>query len=399
MSTLPFSQTYANFFARSAEERHVFLRGGRRSGKTFATARHLNILATVMLASGRVKSLTILTATYQYPQLQATIKDFEQAINLTVTGSNIDGLSAHTHGGRVLWQFRAFDDYTKTQGTQCDYLFINEAVNMPEPIAMTLAMSARLQIFYNYNPTKSFFGEKLINGNNLLVTTWRDNDYLTEAQRAEFEAIKERAQRPNATLFDEYQYQVYYLGNHAKMVGAVFTALEYCDDATYRDIPAVEVLGLDFGFATSGDPTVLVGVKYHDSRIYVKEYIYERGLTSDKELAQRIVACGFNYATPIVGDYGGMGRGRMDSLITADNGKWAEPELRRGFSIVNAPKGGIMDGLSQMLAADAVVITTSSVNARNEFERYELNEQQKPVGDDHAIDAARYAFSYLKRIS
>lgn len=399
MSRLPFSRKYAEFFAATAQERHVFLQGGRRSGKTYATFRHLSILCSIMLASGQAKRLTILVVTFQYPQLQSTITDFEQALNLHTTGSIVDGLSCRSHGGRVLWQFKAFDDATKTQGTQCDYLFINEAVNLPEAVAATLTMSVRRQIFYNYNPTKTFWGAKYINGNNLLKTTWQDNEYLTAEQRGEFEAIKARAQRPNATRFDEYQYQVYYLGNFATMVGAVFTNLGRCTDEDYTNIPAQEYNGIDFGFATAGDPTVLVGIKIFNNKIYAKQYIYERGLTSNKELAVRMVGCGLNHATPVVGDYGGMGRGRMDALITADNGAWTEPELKQGFTILNAPKGLILDGLSQMLAMDEVVIVEGSDAMREEFECYELGADGKPHGADHAIDAVRYAFLYAKVVS
>lgn len=395
-NTLPFSKKYADFFAATANERHVFLQGGRRSGKTFATFRHLSILASVVLASGKKNYLTILVATYQYPQLQATIADFEQAVGGKPVGSTVTGLHALTHQGRVVWVFKAFDDYTKAQGSQCDYLFINEAVNMPEQVGTVLSMSVRSQIFYNYNPTKRFWGEKYQNKNNLLVTTWRDNDYLTPEQVGEFEAMRERALKPNATMFDEYSYRVYYLGDYATLVGSVFHNVKACTVQEYSGVAALECFGLDFGFVTAGDPTVLVGVKYHNNNIYVRGYIYERGLTNDRELAERLIDCGLNYATPIVADYGGMGRGRMNTLITADNGKWVDsPKLARGFSIIDAPKTQILDGLMQMNAADSIFVCGDA--ARAEFESYEMSESGKPRGADHAIDAARYAFIYLKR--
>ena len=34
---LPISDAYIDFFSKNIDSRHVFLMGGRRSGKTFAT--------------------------------------------------------------------------------------------------------------------------------------------------------------------------------------------------------------------------------------------------------------------------------------------------------------------------------------------------------------------------
>lgn len=378
------SRTYSDFFRRTGNERHVFLQGGRRSGKTFATFQFLE--QYVGLQGGR----KILVVCHTYPQLQKTMEDFERSIGATVSGNVVNGYSSTTFGDTT-WQFAHFDHPTKAQGTQCDFLFINECVNVPRNIAEVLMQSARYQCYYNYNPTKTFWGSDFQNANNVLCTTFRDNDYLTPEQRSEFEALKERAQRPTATRHDIYMYKVYYLGEFSDMAGSVFGQIGRITDAEYYQLPAQETFGLDFGFATDGDPTTLIGVKIHDRKIYVKEYIYERGLTSDLELGERMLALGINYRTLIVGDYGGMGRGRMNTLISGDNGRW-EGELHKGFSVVDAPKGRtIMDGLGQMLALDGIYVTEGSIHAREEFEGYEMGEDGKLHGNDHAIDAARYA--------
>lgn len=396
------STTYKDFFKRTINERHVFLQGGRRSGKTWASFQWL-------AAIGGIQGGTrVVVLCYQLPQLRATMADFTAIFGIVPTGSDIMGYNAVTKG--VRWLFVHCDDKTKAQGTMGDYLFVNEAVNFPSEkgIIETYAMGIREQIFYNYNPTKSWsYAEKRKNGNNTLCTTWKDNaENLTKDQIAEFEAIKERAQRPNASRFDEYNYQVYYLGNFATMVGAIFTSISSCTFDDYKQIPAEEVLGMDFGFATNGDPTTLIGVKYFNHLIYIHQYIYERGLTSDEELGHRLIANGINYKTMIFGDYGGMGRGRMNTLITADNGKWGTAErpgtedIAKGFTICDAMKSKtILDGLSQMLSTDGIVITTASVETKAEFENYELDENGRTKGADHAIDASRYAFTYLKAAS
>lgn len=383
---------YNDFFVTCCKnkQRHVFLQGGRRSGKTFSTFKWLNLMCSTL--SGQ----KIMVVCYQFPQLQKTMEDFTNAIGETISGNIITGYTAKT-AGETLWNFSYFDRPTKAQGTQCDFLFINEAVNVPRNIAEVLMQGTRKQCYYNYNPTKKFWGNDYFTGDNLLCTTFKDNPYLPDEQVQEFENLRIRAERPNATRYERYMFDVYYDGKFGNAAGSVFGHVEHISFEEYKQIQALEAIGIDFGFATDGDPTTVIGVKIKDKKIYVHQYIYERGLTSDEELAKRLLNNGINYKTPLFGDYGGMGRGRMDNLITAGHGSWGF-ELSRGFSISNAIKGNVMDGLSQMLSYQSVCITDTSAATTDEFENLELDENMKTKGDDHAIDAARYAFTYLNRI-
>lgn len=375
----PFSMTYQQFFYDNRESRHVLLQGGRRSGKTQATIRHL--LRLTEATEGVQK---IMVVCYQYPQLQKTIEDWQ-----SITGQAVKADKAETRGAE--WQFCNFDDYTKAQGSQCDYLFINEAVNLPEDIADVLVLGTRMQCFYNYNPTKSSWVQKLIapEQTNLLCTTFKDNEYLPAEQVAEFEKIRERALKPNSSMHDRYMYEVYYKGNFATMVGQVFSTLERCSTEDYGQVPADEYFGLDFGFATDGDPTVLVGVKVYEKKVYCKQYVYEQGIVRMSDLAERFTTCGLNTYCEISADYGGQGRGRMDELIAM------------GWTIRNAIKTERIDGLSQLLSLDAVVLVDGGDEMRAEFEGLEIKPptasgRQDTKGADHAIDAVRYAFQAAK---
>ena len=387
---MPISQTYIDFFKRTFYEKHVILQGGRRSGKTFATFQYI---AKYGELSGRLKVLVVCA---EYQPLQRTMEDFTKCFGIKPHSSLVEGYSADTRGG-VHWQFAHFSSAERAQGTDCDILFINEAINVKQEVFLALLPSVRRQVFYNFNPSRKGWILDYMTQQNTLITTWRDNAYLTDEQRAIFEDYKVRAMRPNATMRDKYAYEVYYLGNFANMVGAVFNGIEKISVDVYRNIPAVEVFGMDFGFATDGDPTTLVGCKYHNNRIYLHQYIYEQGLINDEELAHRLLSLGLNSETMIFADYGGMGRGRIYNLRTANNGKWTG-DISRGFNVVNCIKTTIMDGISQMLAVDGITITDTSKSLQMELEGYELGDDGKPHGADHAIDASRYAFTYAKRL-
>ena len=383
------SLNYLDFFSSVMDERYIFCQGGRRSGKTINT-----ILWLQMLGKVRGQEITIMVVNDSFPALQKTFQDFTLATGLSVRGSLMDGYSCKDEN--ISWHFAHFDDYTKAQGTMADYLFINEAVNLKNDIIEVLVQGIREQVYFNYNPTKHPKFERWYNDNNLMVTTWKDNPYLTPAQVEEFEQLKVRAQRAGATQRDIYLYEVYYCGNFSEMTGAVFSHLGKMTLQDYKEVPAQEIVGIDFGFATSGDPTVVVGVKLYDGKLYCHQYIYEVGLTSDYDLAHKLHDCGFNAYTLMLADHGGMGKGRISTLVTADNGRWIDEEIRQGFNIQNAYKTKILDGLSQLLSLDGIFITETSHKMREEFEGYEIDDKGKPKGSDHTIDAVRYAGTYAK---
>ena len=384
MVTLGIGKKYLRFFVRTTDERWVLLQGGRRSGKSFACHKWIHFLASC-------RPITILCVAATYPALQWMIDDFKRATGLEVTGSANYGFNCLlSNGSRYI--FKAFDNYTKVQGTTCDVLYLEEALNISTEIINTLSMSVTGQIFACFNPTRNSDIFEHSNKNNLLVTTWKDNSYLTDLQIEEFENIKKRALRPCASIMDEYAYRVYYLGEFANMSGRVFPLVYTIDGEEFDRLPVKPLYGLDFGFVESKDQTAMVAIKIFNNCLYVKELIYDNAdLTSDKKLAFRIADLGSDLYDNIVADYGGLGKTRIHNLVTAMDGTWVESGINHGFSIMNAKKGKVVDGIQKMLNYDKIFVTDTSVNLRRELDGYELNAEGKPKGDDHLIDATRYA--------
>lgn len=384
--TPPCSMGYFLFFLETRKERHVFLQGGRRSGKTFSTFKWLRFAYSS-------EPHHVMVVCFTYDQLKHTIRDFEDCTHATVYGTKKETFVAETYN--ITWTFNHFDTPQKAQGTKCDVLFINEAVNVSEEVANTLYMGVRKQIVYNYNPTGTFYASHYFKPTdkptdqrpyfNVLCTTWKDNDFLTDAQRDEFEEIRRKAELPTASPFDLFNYQVYYLGEFSTLSGSVFGNVRTCSVDDYNAVPAYESYGLDFGFAKFGDPTTLVGVKIYDRRLYIHEYFYLRGLNTQGTL-ENILGCGLTDESAIAADWGGQGRERMNELIEC------------GLSLCNAIKGTIKGGLERMNNFE-IYVTETSVNTRKEMNglNYE-NGQLRALNGDHAIDATRYAVAdWLRR--
>ena len=382
------TKVYLKHFVNNVNSRWVLLQGGRRSGKSFAIYKWLHILV-----SGQPKVCGIVAASF--PALQLAINDFSRATGLVVSGNTIFGFSVVLSNGSK-FIFRSFDTPEKCQGSTFDILYIEEALNIPEQVVSVLSMSVSGQIFAAYNPTKSSYLDKYLlkDKSNLLVTTFKDNPYLTPEQCEEFEHIKHKALSPTASLLDVYNYKVYYLGEFGEMSGKVFKMIYTITDEEYNNIQANELYAIDFGWVAGeqNDATALIGCKILDGKAYFKQYIYSSQLANNKELAFRMAELGLDCYSNIVGDYGGLGSSRIKELVTAGNYTWTEPEIKNGINVSNAIKGKIIDGLNRMNQYE-MYVTDTSVDLRYEFDNYELNAEGKPKNGvvDHALDACRYA--------
>lgn len=367
-----------DFFVRNYDERFLILQGGRRSAKTYSTFMFL-----YLLCSGKER-LHIQVATPTYSLLQATIQDFQDCLGITVQGSKVLGDYAKTDNGSI-FEFISYDKPEKAVGRKCDYLFINESIFLPESVFITLVQGVRYGIILNYNPVATAWSDKYIaeDRHNFLITTWRDNPYLTEYQKEEFENLKKRALSPTATILDTFYYKTYYLGEFSDMGGKVFNQIFTCTDEDFEKISIKEVYGLDFGLVNGRDQTALVAVKIYDNCIYAKELIYSDMLAKDEDLSYELKRVGLTQWDSIPADFGGLGKTRIMNLRDT-----------YGWDIICCKKNRILDDIQRMLQFDKIIFTESSRNLRREAEGYELTNEGKPKGSDHALDAWRYSFNY-----
>lgn len=385
MNKLDIERKYLEFFVRNHGVRHKLICGSRRSAKSFNIYKWLRFLALT-------GDEYILICTASYPAQQLAIQDFERATGLSVKGSTKYGDHCVTPEGSK-FVFRSFDeDPTKAQGTSCSYVFFEECLNIDIQVVKTLMMSVTKEAFFAFNPTKKCTVEDYIlpDKSNYLHTTYLDNKYLTEDQKMEFELMKERALRPNATTFDTYAWRVYGLGEFTDVAGRVFNEVFHCTFDEYSKIPADEHFGMDFGLTEGGDATTLIGTKIFNDCLYAHEYIYSRNLSNNKDLALILRDKGFTVYDTIYADYGGLGAQRLKDLASAGSYTWTEEGINRGFNVIPCKKTKIFEGVSKVLQYK-LIVTDTSVDLDAELAAYEFDLNGKPHGDDHCIDALRYS--------
>ena len=204
----------------------------------------------------------------------------------------------------------------------------------------------------------------------ILQTTYRDNAFLTEDDRAAYEGER-----------NAYFRQVYTLGEWGVQAGAVYTSWRQEDLRQLLAPPGCVRLGLDFGFAH--DPAAFVQAVWdrEHRRVYVQQAAYWHGL-SNEGLAQRL--------KPLAG--------RLP--VTCDS---AEPKAvaalrQHGIAARPARKGpdSLRHGIRFLQGAE-LVVDPGCRELIEELHNYRWRKDARgdpqpiPQGEDHLLDALRYA--------
>ncbi len=217
-----------------------------------------------------------------------------------------------------------------------------------------------------------------------MTTTWQDNPYLSEADRALFEAMK---------LHNPRRYRVAGLGEWGVAEGLVYEnwAEEAFDLDLLRKKPGVQaVFGLDFGY--TNDPTALFCglVSKGERKLWVFDELYEKGLVN-REIAERITAMGY-----------------AKEKIFADA---AEPksiaELREaGLSRIRAAQKGrdsVSSGI-QFIQGYQIIVHPRCTNFLTEISSYGWEKDRfgaltnRPANEgNHLMDAMRYGMGEVMR--
>lgn len=361
------------------------IQGGMRAGKTVA----IMIILTGYAESYPDSKITVVGQSYGHLK-DGPIDDFKNLMRSTGRWNdenfNKSELNYEFPNGSVL-QFRSIDKM-KAHGLSRDVLFVNEANAFNYETFDQLASRTEDFVIVDFNPTSKFWAhERLVEGEqkdrtSFTVLTYKDNEALSSQIVRNIES-----HRPKPGEEPSNYWTVYGLGQIGSLEGNIYHGWEMVDRAKIEHTGRLIRYGLDFGF--SNDETALVAVyEMPDGKTGLIELIYQRGLL------------GSQYA-------GALEKAGVDPniLIVADS---ARPEIiaeikAAGFRIIGADKapGSVLRGIDYVSQRQIVY---AGDNLRREYFSYAwrkkrsgevLDEPQD--GNDHCMDAIRYAIADLHR--
>lgn len=364
--------------------RIILMRGGTRSGKTFAILQLLDHVGrkSKARASGR-RMISVVSETLPHLK-RGAIRDFENILRADKVWSEKrwhDTDKVYRYGNAAM-EFFSADSPGKVHGPARDILYLNEAINIGWEVYRQLSIRTTEKVIIDWNPSFEFWADdKLMGRPDVVVidSTYLDNDMLSASQIAEIESNREA---------DPEWWATYGEGRVGSRTGLVVQNWEQCDGLPPVDQRKGEWLGLDFGF--SGPAAIVHVVEGANGLIYEDEILYERGL-DNPELAQAIKDAGLAHLECICDSAEPKSIKELRSAgINATAAEKGEDSIRIGIKVINRHKKRV---------------TKRSLNIIKENRNYKKKQDpmtgeylDEPIKKhDHSRDAARYV--YLKYLS
>lgn len=354
--------------------------GGSRSSKTWS------IFQFFLLKALRGDKISVTIVRDKLSWIRSTIlKDFAELINLY--GLDVTPEISMYRPDQIYYlsgsefAFYGLDYPEKLHGRKQDWFWMNETMECAKSFFDQLEMRTHIGGVLDYNPANDehwVFELSKRPDVTFIKSTMLDNPFLPKSvlnKIRSYEPTPENIERGTA---DNYMWEVYGLGNRARLQGAIFTNWDEMEDVP-KDANLLGY-GLDFGY--TNNPTAVVALYMYNGELYVRELLYETGLTN-QDIAQRLSGCGVVKSMEIYCD--SAEPKSIDEIATL------------GFNAKPAVKGQDSINYGVDLLKSMRLHVCSSPNLGAELRKYKWAEDRtgailnKPVkAFDHLIDATRY---------
>jgi len=374
-------------------QRYNILYGGRGGGKSWAVA----IFCLVKAMEGRKRILCT-------REIQRTIKDSVYKLLSDIIQTNDIMSKFYTikndsiigiNGSEFIFKGLRHNPQEIKSTEGIDICWVEEAQSISKQSHDILTPTIRKPgsiIIYTYNPYSkkdviyTEFIEKQRDNSLLIQALYKDNPYLPDV-------LKEEA---------EYDFKNDYLLYKHKWLGEilqqsnlyVFRDKIYVDEYDYTNNSPIIRYGADWGFSADATAVVKVVVDIDNNILYIEQEAYA-------------LHCDIDKLPVLFSEIEGIHKG----LIIADSSR---PDTiaymrNKGFAIRGSIKGAksVYDGIMFLRSFEKIIIHPNCKNAIEEFTNYKykadkitgepLNDVQD--GNDHTIDATRYAIEDLMRMT
>lgn len=374
------------------QKRIRVIQGGQGASKTFS------ILLILINHACNVERREILIVGAELTKMRiSVINDFIKIMRaLGIYNENdfkAETLYKFPNGSFI--KFLGADKDSIGKGLRPNVIYFNEANNLTFDTFREMASRAAV-VYVDFNPEQEFFIHDEIKERDdcdLLVLTFRDNEYLPAYERKEILSYRARGYNADGTIKNNYWANKWLVHGEGKV--AQLSGLVYSHFSTYTDLPTdiklARYLGIDWG---GNDPTVLIEVHLSkkNKRLYVRQLVYTPQILNSKLI--EIIKENNDQRSFVIYDSSRKDKGfelNMHKIIALGATKGA---------------GSKMD-MIDMMQEYHIHAHADSLDVQKELNSYAWKIDKKtgkstnePMdGNDHAMDALGYVVRYVEKFT
>ena len=307
-------------------------------------------------------------------------------------------------------EFLGLDLHDVGKGMRRDIVYTNEANKVKQESYRQVASRANLSII-DFNPDGYFWGTDLIDENNFIQLTFKDNEYLGQGEVDSILDYFNKGYYPNGTLRNEYWanvWRVYGLGVVGSVEGRVFTHFKQNTFRDFIQLNLPEFYGIDWG---KNHAFSVIHYKYDQYTNTL--YCHELNGKSENQLLQDLTP---EQRAIITNDVGGIIVYTLTRLgvpknktIVCDSARPDNIFMLQDFGWnhaigIDKPKGSVMVGIG-LVQDTNIIYTIESKGIDSDFKNYQYAKDRLGVVDDEVIklnddfaDNIRYVRRHIRNI-
>lgn len=368
--------------------------GGTYSSKTWSI---LQLLIDIAIENPK----WIITVTAQdFPNLRrGALRMFREIIsdqtigNFFVNTKLNEGPYVLKNGSII--EFACFETMQDAQSGKRQVIFFNECNGILQDIVDVLMKKTDFLTFMDYNPTSQFYvHDDYMHkpGAKVIITTFMDNQFITENKRNELFALYDEYVK-NPSTYNYNQWRVYGQGKTGIVDGlcipqwrtiSEFPHEQHLKQFKYMGLERKICYGMDFGYRSSPNTIIKTGIRQSDGRICAQQIYYDHHFNSF-DMYLLLPELGITKNDIIIADPSHL---EVINILQ-----------RHGYKVFEAskPDGSVKAGI-QLVNKLGLDVTFDSEDLKRELKSYEFMKKfggrydpDKPKkGNDHLIDPLRY---------
>jgi phage terminase large subunit len=363
--------------------------GGQGAGKT------ISILMLIIDYAHRNEKKKISIISAELSKMKKTvIKDFldiMQDWNMIQLGRWNISENTFTFKNGTFIEFLGLDTHDVGKGMRRDVVYFNEANKLNQEAYRQVGSRCKLNII-DFNPDKRFWGHDLIDTNNFINLTFKDNEYLSKEETESILEYYKKGYSENGIIINEYWanvWRVYGLGEIGSVEGRIFTHFKPILYPEYLEINLQKTYAIDWG---KNHGFGIVEGKF--DRYYNNLYTHELNYKSENKLISELT----DYDKVLINNNENGGiiiytvkklNIPKDAVIVCDSAVPDNIRLLRNHGWeyaygIDKPKGSVMAGIS-LLQSTNVFYTDCSSGIEHEHQTYQYRADRMGVVDDEVL--------------